>query len=585
MRSPTLPALAALLLAAVGGTALAEQDPIDDPILAALEGEVDRSMDQLVLPNAPRPYFISYTLLDTHQARATGSLGALLHSGEGRSRPLRAEVRVGDYASDNTNFATFGDDPSGLSGASLVTDDDPVAIARDLWIVTDAAYKSAVEGMATKEAARGPDDEEERPPDFARAEPTVRVDPAPRPIPDLALMEDLARRLSGRAASDPRIVTARVYTSDTGVRRYLVTSEGTRVVDVDRLTIVRAVAEARAEDGALVKGTCSVFLDSPDELADPSALETRIDAMLAELLATAEAPTQDEYIGPVVFAGQASAELFRQLLVPQLMGTPAEETGDGWSTDSRPLARLGRRVLPPGYSVIDDPLALPELTGAYAVDDEGVPARRVELVHEGVVHSLLMSRTPREEIGVSNGHGRGSPSTRMVGMPGVLTVSAKRVLPEKKLTRLAFKLARQAGQDHILMVRTLDDPAFRTPTSIRRIRFDDDGGPALTDPLVVTRLYPDGREERVRNARFWSADHRVLRDIVATAAGEETHDYLAPPVQHGGGGWISGATSGVPVTLRVPGGVLVAEMEMGLLPGTGGDQPLLPSPLADSDAP
>ena len=574
-----------LLLFLTIATSPAAAADAPDPLLVALEGEVQRSMDQLALPDAPRPYFVAYTVLDTHQARATASLGSLLHSGEGRSRPLRAEVRVGSYESDNTNFSTFGDDPSGLSGASLVIDDDAVALARDLWIVTDDAYKSAVEGLATKEAARGPDDEEERPDDLARIEPIVSIDPTPRPTPDLARMEELARHLSGRIPRDPRIVTSRVYTSDTGWRRYLVTSEGTRVVDVDRVTVVRAVAEARAEDGALVKGICSAFLSTDEQRADTAAIEARIDAMLDELLVTAAAPTQDEYIGPVVFSGQASAELFRQLLVPQLMGTPAEESGSDWSTESRPLARLGRRVLPPGYAVVDDPLASPDLVGAFAVDDEGVPAARVQLVDEGVVQSLLMCRVPREDIVGSNGHGRGSPSTRMVGMPGVLSVTPKRGLSDKKLLRLAFKLARQAGQDHVLVVRTLDDPAFRTPTSIRRIRFDDDGGPALTDPLVVTRLYADGREERVRNARLWSADHRVLRDIAGAGAGEVVHDYLAPPVQHGGGGWVSGATSGVPVTLRVPAGVVVAEMEMGLLPGTGGDQPLLTSPLADAESP
>ncbi|MDP7114254.1 MAG: metallopeptidase TldD-related protein [Myxococcota bacterium] len=583
--SPRILVLILALLSQPLAATADDADPAGDPVLTALVGELDRSMEQLSLPEAPRPYWMAYTLYDSHQATATGAFGALLHSSVGRSRPLRAEVRVGDYSSDNANFATFGEDPSGLSGASLVIDDDPVAIARDLWIVTDAAYKSAVEGLATKEAARGPDDDETRPPDFTPAAAVVRIDSTPRPAPERGTVETLVRDLSAGMADVDGIVTSRVYATDAAWRRYLVTSEGTRIVDVDRMTVVRAVAEVRAEDGALVKNAASWIVKSPDHLPDPTVMEVSIRNMMSDLKAAAASQAEADYIGPVVFSGQAAAEVFRQLLVPQLMGTPAEEAGDDWSTDSRPLARLGRRVLPPGFEVNDDPAAAPELAGSYIIDDEGIPTERVELVSEGVVQRLLMSRTPREDLAASNGHGRGTPSTRMVGMPGVLEVTADRTMSPEKLRRQAFRLARQAGLDHVLLVRMLDDPAMRTPASVRRIRFDDDGGPALTNPLIVTRLYADGREEPVRNARLWSADQRALRDIVACANGTVTHDYLAPPVQHGGGGWVSGATSGVPITLRAPSMVLVTELEMGRQPGSSGNQPLLPSPLAEAPAP
>ena len=85
------------------------------------------------------------------------------------------------------------------------------------------------------------------------------------------------------------------------------------------------------------------------------------------------------------------------------MGTPGEETGDDWGReDGVVLARVGRRVLPRGFQVVDDPSSsLGEAAGAYRFDDEGVPGQRVELVEEGVVQTLLMSRTPREDIAAS----------------------------------------------------------------------------------------------------------------------------------------------------------------------------------------
>ena len=199
-----------------------------------------------------------------------------------------------------------------------------------------------------------------------------------------------------------------------------------------------------------------------------------------------------------------------------------------------------------------------------------------------MVQALLMSRTPRKDLARSNGHGRGGISTRVVGMPGVMTVAGQRGQPRGRLLKQAFRMARQSGLDHVLLVRALDDPALRTASTVRRIRFGDDDGPTLSDPLEVVRLYPDGTETPVRGASFLLGDHRVLRDIVATGSEQTEHEYLAPPVLHGGTSWVAGPTTGVPVTLSTPSLVLISEMEIGAASGRKVPPPLLPSPLAQA---
>ncbi len=571
-----------LLLLSLLTAPAAQADEAD--ILGALEAELERSMDQLVLPDAEAPYFGAYTLFDTHTAYAEASFGSLVRSGANHRRPLRAELRVGSYRTDNTNFSSFGEDPAGVTGASLVLDDDPTAIRRDLWVVTDSAYKSAVEGLSLKLAAREQATDEERPPDFSPAPVVVQVDEGTLALPDQVAMEELARVLSEPMKDHPRLQFSRAYASEVTWQRYLVNSEGTRVVDEGHMVVVRAIAEARADDGALVKDAYSWM--SRGDLPPRAELEAGVARMLARLDATTAAEEIDEYLGPVLFVDQGAAELFRQLLVPQVMGTPAEETDGAWDMggSARPLARLGRRVLPAGFRVWDDPAGAPhDAVGAYAIDAEGVRAERVDLVEEGVVQSLLMSRTPREDLARSNGHGRGGISTRTVGMPGYLTVEAQRALPEGRLLKQAFRMARQSGLDHVLLVRALDDPALRTASTVRRIRFGDDDGPALSDPLQVVRLYADGTEEPVRGATFLLGDHRVLRDIAAVGGEQTEHEYLAPPVLHGGTSWVAGPTTGVPVTLSTPSMVLISEMEIGARSGRKSPAPLLPSPLARSN--
>jgi TldD protein len=555
----------------------------DDALLQALQAEVIRSAEQLALPDAEGPYFVAYTLYDTTTAYAEGSFGGLLRSGLSHKRPLRAEVRVGSYNTDNANFNSFGQDPGGIASASLVLDDDVVAIQRDLWVVTDEAYKSAVAGLSHKLAARAQSRQEDHAPDYAPAPLVVEVGADAAATPDRELMETLARNLSALVCDFPAVEHSRVYATDVGWRRYLVNSEGSAIVDHGRMTVVRAVAEARTADGTLVKDFRSWLAPSPAGLPSAEAMGQQLQQMLRGLDTIAAADTVDDYLGPVIFEGQAAAELFRQLMVPQLMGTPAEESDGAWDAGApRSLGRLGRRVLPADFVVWDDPSGAPDGSiGAYRFDHEGVAARRVELVSNGVVQDLLMSRTPREDVDRSNGHGRGGTNTRMVGMPGVMTVEQKGALSDRKLMQQAFRMARQSGSDHVLVVRLLDDPSLRSAATVRRIRFGEDDRPALTAPLEVIRRYADGRpDEVVRGASFLVADHRVLRDIVGTSSARVSHDYLAPPVLHGGTQWVTGPTSGIPVTLRTPATVLVSEMEVGEGGGGGTPEPLLPTPLA-----
>jgi len=46
------------------------------------------------------------------------------------------------------------------------------------------------------------------------------------------------------------------------------------------------------------------------------------------------------------------------------------------------------------------------LNGSYLYDDEGVKARRVPVVENGVLKTFLMSRSPIDGFPTSNGHGR-----------------------------------------------------------------------------------------------------------------------------------------------------------------------------------
>jgi hypothetical protein len=89
----------------------------------------------------------------------------------------------------------------------------------------------------------------------------------------------------------------------------------------------------------------------------------------------------------------------------------------------------------------------------------------------------------------------------------------------------------------------------------------------LTRPLEVHRLYPDGREERVRGLSFTGVDRRVLRDIAAAGPTGPAHTVLDGP--SGPARYSLGAIDGLRVSWAVP-AVVVTEVE---LRSGGGPEP------------
>ena len=104
------------------------------------------------------------------------------------------------------------------------------------------------------------------------------------------------------------------------------------------------------------------------------------------------------------------------------------------------LSRLGNRVLPESFTAATRrrwrSSRAGRCAGAYAVDDEGIPAQDVTLCEKGLLKTLLTSRTPQKGFVTSNGHGRGG-----IAAAGVFQLQSASAVPaaslrEKYLARL-----------------------------------------------------------------------------------------------------------------------------------------------------
>lgn len=530
---------------------------------------ISRYQPGLTLPDAPATYHLRYQLLTLGQVDVRASMGALVQANSTPYHALGVEVRIGEPAFDNTGFGGWQNGFARATLPSVVTDQ---ALRTELWRTTDSAYKEAVEQYARKKSQfEAPKD---WPGDYTLTGAVTADQGEARAEASADRLVALAKAASARLAT-PKARLGEVQVGHEAGSLWTVDSEGTRVRVPVEETSVRAMFQVRATDGALLSDQRLFTVRGVDALPDDHELFAAIDHLRDDLLEAAEAPAwSEEYVGPVVFSDAAAADLFRFVLVPQLEGTPAEIPFDsffgelGLTTDP---VRVGRRVLPPGWRVADDPAARPAHPSSFAYDVEGTKAEAIELVDDGIVRTLAMSRVPRRGLAETNGHGRGLLGERAAGRLASYTVTPDRALSEVKLWKAAAKVARSYGRDWWVVVERFQEPAVLSYET--DVWFDHDETP-LPPPVVVKKRYADGREEVLRGARLAGVERWLLRDIVAAGPSVDV-DYLAPLVAGDFGGMRP--TEGLVTHARVP-WLLVGEVELVPDPGDPMAAPAVPPP-------
>ncbi len=534
--------IAALIAALLIAPAKAQE--ADEPLLLDRLGHwADLSVEELALAEglAPSRSLLAAADLDFYQIRA--ELGAVVGEAAHRRRPGRVEVVVGDDTLNSARFQLIDPSLRVVARPSLVVEDVPLALDRDLWLTADHAYKAAVVQHQVKQAALAALGGEPPPPDWSPAPPTVSIDTTALPPVDTERLRALAVDASARFRAVPQLRTGRVEIHAWTGHYNLATSEGTRIVQPEGWVAVFAQANLLRPDGVRITDQRQWLVRSVDDLPDEAVIFAEIDAMASSLADRAEATVVDDYEGPVVFEGRAAAELFRYLAPKELSGTPPVPSAQqSYRQLIRGGSRVGRRLLPAGWSIVDDPARpVPGLPGEYTYDREGVPAERVELVRDGYVRDLLMSRVPRHDLQRSNGHARGSVQGGWEARLTTWEVSPDRRLSDRAFERQVARAIKASGLERILVVRGLGLG-----------RLGD-----LPRPADAVWRYADGREEPVVSLQFDNVDRRALRDILAAGGSQQQHAYLATWTlrSHADG------DSGLPTVLIAPERVLVGELE------------------------
>lgn len=482
----------------------------DDTILRALSDELDRSMHSLKIDKMETPYFIDYTVEDYKDTTIEAGFGGLVKSGSEHQRLLKVGLRVGDYDMDNTEFVSGSGMYASIMGHSgqIIIDDDYNTLRRDTWLITDNAYKRALEQLADKKAFIKNQVRQQEVPDFTPAKPLRHIEPLVNIRVDTKKWQGIVRRVSAVFKEFPAVHESYVQMQASVINKYYVNSEGTVVRQPQPLVSFVAIAITQTADGMTLKHHIPFYGIAMADLPNENELIAQVRQMASQMSTLSKAPVLDSFIGPVLFTGQASAELFTQIMLPHISGQQPPLSGMPQITQmvaaSKWIRRLNRKVLPRVISIFDDPtrsrLNKKPLIGAYDIDDQGIPGKPVLLVQKGVLKNLLVGRRPGMQFPQSNGHGRAA----FMASPGVqvsnLFITAEKGKSFEELKQKMLEMCKEQQADYGLIVKHFDNPTFTglEPAMSARL-MQNPLSPPLTTPVLVYRVsVKDGTTELVR---------------------------------------------------------------------------------------
>jgi TldD protein len=318
------------------------------------------------------------------------------------------------------------------------------------------------------------------------------------------------RRWSGEFTKYPRVLTSNVSIRLANETKYLVNTEGTRLQHGRPFVRITMAAQAKASDGMDLFATESFEAQDPAGLPKEEEIVAAINKVGKALTTLLDAPVVDPFVGPAILSGKAAGVFFHEIFGHRIEGHRQKDETDGQTFTKS----VNSKILPDFLSVVFDPTrrnaANVDLNGTYFYDDEGVKARPVKVVDNGVLKTFLMSRSPIKGFSNSNGHGRRQPGLEVVSRQSNLIVESLKQVSDDQLRRmLVDEIKKQDKQYGFYFQQVTGGYTTTGRTGFQSYK---------VLPLIVYRVYADGRpDELVRGVDIVGTPLASFARIVATS--------------------------------------------------------------------
>jgi predicted Zn-dependent protease len=534
-------------------------DVSSSELVSILSGELTREFAALKAKGDPPPYYMAYQVADEQSDSESATLGALVTDSHDRGRGVDTTIRIGSAKFDNYHpykgsriqFTRF---------SPLSLDDDANQIRRALWEESDRVYRLAArrllqlktdDQLLAEQSEKNADFSAESAATYARLPESYSF--------DSNAWAKKVRSWSAEFKTHPKILGSGVSFSAQREIRTFVNTEGTSIQRGSNLFRLEIEGAALAPDGMGLQTFATIEASDPSHLPPDNIVRSKVQEIAAKLDALVSAPPAEPIVCPAILSGRASAVFFHEIFGHRVEGHRQKDI-----TEGQTLAKmLGTKVFPDFISVDFDPTRTSyqgtDLIGYYEYDDEGVKARPVKVVQNGVLKTFLLSRSPVGEFVQSNGHGRRQPGFEVVSRQSNLIVeSSNRVSKAELRAKLIAEIKRQAKPYGLYF----EEVSSGYTTTGRR------GLQAFTVvPLVVYRVFADGRpDELIRGVDIVGTPLASFQKILATSDEPEVFN-----------GYCGAESGSIPVSAVSP-AILVSEIETQKKQNSQQKLPLLPRP-------
>jgi hypothetical protein len=518
------------------------QEKSEDILISAMQDELKRNVDQLRLPGYGNPFFMMYGIRDEKSHSVSATLGSLAQSS---STPIRfrttTRVLVGDYGfNDESLDDNLTSAPSELD-INIPLDDDYYGIRRSFWSATDKVYRNAARHYQThqqslKETGKELKDIPHR--SFAKGTSVKMISPLNSYAWGKSKWEDVARNLSALFLKHNDILTSAVAINYLEGFDYLVNSEGTIAKIPFNAASLMVIAQSKNEKGEVGFDRILIQKKTPNQFPSESELTTQIEKFISHFEKQFEIPKfEEEYSGPVLLMGSSVADVLYSSLVrsrESLMCNDniAKLKGFQFDPGSAMDGKIGKAIIHESMTVKAKPKLEIfngiDLLGTFAIDPEGVvPADETVLIEKGILKTLMNNRNITHPSQTSNGFSGG---------PGVLEITTTFRNTEKELKDKLIAKAKAEGLDFGIILR---DAGI--------------AGIGIVDVYKVS--VADGKEELMRQGFLQQPGMKALKRLMGA-----TEKYTAHNMSGNAQG--NPAANGVEVSLIIPEGILLEELEI-----------------------
>jgi TldD protein len=537
----------------------------DNIVLDTMSQELQRNFDALKKADTP-PYFMAYEITDLNTRVVGATLGVLDSTQDSHNRYLDVTVRVGDPSMDNYRRAR-GEQVQFTSAAPVTIEDIPGALKQRMWLETDRVYRAAADRLVrikTGQQVKAADRDQSA--DFSKEESYVHTEALSAPVWDETKWEQSARDWSRDFRDYPDLLSSSVSVSIQQDNRYFANTEGTKVEQGRGYARIIISASAKAKDGMDVSDFDSFEAFDTSGLPDAARVHAAIKKVATHVEDLLKAPVAEPFVGPAILSGRAAGVFFHEIFGHRIEGHRQKDESEGQTFTQK----VGEKILPDFLTVTFDPtlksMAGVDLNGYYEYDDEGVKARPIVSVENGVLKNFLMSRSPIDGFDHSNGHGRRQPGREVVSRQSNLIVSSTKAVSDAELKQMLIAEIKRQNKPYGIYFDNITN-GFTTTQRNGLQAFS-------VVPVIVYKVFADGRpDELIRGADIVGTPLASFAKILATGNTPEVFN-----------GYCGAESGSVPVSAISP-AILISEIEVEKKQQGQDLLPLLPSPLSEVTPP